>query len=105
MRIVDLTAELNLREVDELLALDDSEQTVDTAVGGILKDVRERGDAAVCDYTKRFDEFPLTPDLMRVSPRHIEVDQYSWEDGDFTCAGTEKFDHAGDGWSLGDGPL
>src|SRR6185369_7717970 len=73
MRIVDLTAELNLSEVDELLALDDTEQTVDTAVGGILKDVRERGDAAVCDYTKRFDEFPLTPDLLRVSPRDIET--------------------------------
>ena len=43
--------------------------------------------------------------LMRVSPRHIEVDQYSWEDGDFTCAGTEKFDHTGEGWTLGDGPL
>lgn len=43
--------------------------------------------------------------LMRISPRRIEVDQYAWRDGDFTCAGTEKFDHTGDGWTQGDGPL
>ena len=43
--------------------------------------------------------------LLRVSPQHIEVDQYSYEGGDFTCAGTEKFDHSGEGWTTGDGPL
>ena len=51
MRIVDLTAELDLREVDELLSGEDLEQSVETAVGEILKDVRERGDVAVCEYT------------------------------------------------------
>ena len=39
--------------------------------------------------------------LLRVSPRHIEVDQYAWEGGDFTRAAGEAFDHAGDGWSRG----
>jgi histidinol dehydrogenase len=73
VRIVDLTEELNLREVDALLALDDTEQSVEAAVSGILREVRERGDSAVCDYTKRFDEFALTPDLMRVSPQDINT--------------------------------
>src|SRR5207253_966321 len=72
MRIVDLTAGLNLPEVDKLLAPDDIEQSVEKAVSGILQDVRKRGDAAVCDYTKRFDEFNLTPDLMRVPDDHIQ---------------------------------
>ena len=47
------------------------EQSVDKAVQGILQDVRERKDKAVCDYTKRFDEFDLTPELMRVPEEHI----------------------------------
>ena len=44
MRVVDFTAELNLREVDRLLAVDDIEEAVEGAVGRILKDVRRRGD-------------------------------------------------------------
>lgn len=37
--------------------------------------------------------------LMRISPRHIEVDQYVWKDGDFVHATTEAFDHSGHGWA------
>ena len=66
MRIVDLTAKLSLSDVDALLAHGDVEQSVDKAVQEILKDVRQRKDLAVCEYTKRFDEFNLTPELMRV---------------------------------------
>lgn len=71
MRIVDLTGVFDLREVDALLASHDSEENVDSAVSGILQDVRRRGDEAVCEYTRRFDEFNLTPDLMRVPEDHI----------------------------------
>jgi histidinol dehydrogenase len=71
MRIVDLTAALNLREVDSLLTADEAEQTVDKAVQDILNDVRKRKDQAVCEYTRRFDEFDLSPELMRVPVEHI----------------------------------
>jgi histidinol dehydrogenase len=71
MRVVDLTAGLNLREVDALLASDDIEQTVEKTVRGIIDDVRQRGDEAVCEYTRRFDEFDVTPELMRVPEDHI----------------------------------
>jgi len=71
MRVVDLTAGLNLREIDALLASDDIEQTVENTVRGIIDDVRRRGDEAVCEYTRRFDEFDLTPKLMRVPEEHI----------------------------------
>jgi histidinol dehydrogenase len=71
MRVVDLTAGLNLREIDTLLASDDIEQAVEKTVRGIIDDVQRRGDAAVCEYTRRFDEFDLTPELMRVPEEHI----------------------------------
>jgi histidinol dehydrogenase len=71
MRVVDLTAGLNLPEVDDLLEPGDVEQTVEKSVSTILRDVRQRGDAAVCEYTKRFDEFNLTPESMRVPEERI----------------------------------
>ncbi len=42
-------------------------------VQGILADVRERGDAALCDYTERFDRLKLTADSLEVST--VEIDQ------------------------------
>jgi histidinol dehydrogenase len=71
MRIVDLTAALNLRHVDELLASGETEERIENAVRDIITDVRRRGDEALCEYTRRFDEFNLTPELMRVPEEHI----------------------------------
>jgi histidinol dehydrogenase len=73
MRVVDFTTELDLREVDDLLAAGDIEQTVDAAVNEILTNVRRRGDAAVCEYTRRFDAFDLSPELMRVPAKDIDA--------------------------------
>jgi len=71
MRIVDLSVELNLNEVDSLLAPDDFQQNIENTVNEIIEDVRRRGDEALCDYTKRFDEFDLTPGSMRVYEEEI----------------------------------
>ena len=71
MRIVDLTAQLDLREVDALLSANGGERSVDQAVRDILDSVRRGGDEAVCEYTRRFDEFNVTPELMRVPEDHI----------------------------------
>ena len=71
MRIVDLSVELNLNEVDSLLASDDFQQNIENTVNEIIEDVRRRGDEALCDYTKRFDEFDLTPGSMRVYEEEI----------------------------------
>jgi histidinol dehydrogenase len=79
MRIIDFSKILDLTEVDALLANDDIDNDVDKRVGAILRDVRERGDAAVCDYTRRFDEFNLTPELMRVPEQ--DINRYA-EDAD-----------------------
>ena len=46
-------------------------ETVDRAVAAIIDDVRSRGDAAVIDYTTRFDRQTLTPDRLRVSAAEV----------------------------------
>jgi histidinol dehydrogenase len=48
----------------------DTTERVDQAVSAIIADVRARGDAAVIDYTQRFDRHSLT---LRVSPSEIAV--------------------------------
>src|SRR5262245_41392590 len=72
MRVLDSSAGLNFEDVDAMLAAADVEESADKAVSDILKAIRERGDAAVCEYTKRFDAFDLTPDLMQVPAEQIE---------------------------------
>lgn len=44
---------------------------VNQAVAAILADVKARGDAAVIDYTARFDGFQPAPDTLRVSEAEI----------------------------------
>ena len=44
---------------------------VDAAVAGIIADVARRGDAAVIDYTRRFDGIDLAASGIALSPREI----------------------------------
>ena len=48
------------------------DEDVDRAVADILADVRARGDAAVLDYTKRFDRLALTTETMRISEEALD---------------------------------
>ena len=50
----------------------ESAADVDDAVAGIIDDVATRGDAALIDYTTRFDRVALTPETLRLSLREIE---------------------------------
>ena len=43
------------------------ESDLRASIGDILIDVRERGDAAVCDALAKFDKIDLTPDQLRVT--------------------------------------
>jgi histidinol dehydrogenase len=45
---------------------------VDVAVAAIIADIGARGDAALCDYTARFDRMALTPHRLRI--RKAEID-------------------------------
>jgi histidinol dehydrogenase len=54
-----------------LAAKRESDADVDDAVAAIIADVARRGDAALIDYTARFDRLTLTPEQIRVSPQQI----------------------------------
>src|SRR5277367_6641109 len=49
----------------------ETDADVDDAVAAILGDVNARGDAALVDYTARFDRVTLTPARLRLSPQEI----------------------------------
>ena len=43
------------------------------SIGNILIDVRERGDAAVCDALAKFDKIDVTPDQLRVTDEEFAM--------------------------------
>jgi histidinol dehydrogenase len=47
---------------------------VDDTVAAIIADVRARGDAALVDYTARFDRLELTPERLAFAPDEIEAE-------------------------------
>ncbi|MGM0584128.1 MAG: histidinol dehydrogenase [Pseudomonadota bacterium] len=61
------------RFADLLARKRESAPEVDETVAEILADVRARGDAALIDYTARFDRQDLAPDTLAVSPEEIEA--------------------------------
>ncbi len=48
-------------------------ETVDRAVTAIIADIRARGDAALLDYTARFDRMELTADRLRITSAEIDA--------------------------------
>jgi histidinol dehydrogenase len=48
-------------------------ETVDQAVASIIADVRARGDAALVDYTARFDRLTLPAERLRISAAEIDA--------------------------------
>jgi histidinol dehydrogenase len=49
----------------------ENDQDVNATVAAIIADVRARGDAAVLDYTRRFDRVELSPATMRIGAGEI----------------------------------
>jgi histidinol dehydrogenase len=54
-----------------LAAKRETDADVADAVAAIIDDVAKRGDAALIDYTARFDRVTLIPEQLRLSPREI----------------------------------
>ena len=59
------------RFAEMLSAKREDSADVNDVVAAIIKDVRQRGDAALCDLTRRFDRLDLTPDRLRLSADEI----------------------------------
>ena len=49
----------------------EAEANVDAVVAAILADLRQRGDRALIDYTRRFDKLELTPATLRIPDAEI----------------------------------
>jgi histidinol dehydrogenase len=71
MRIVDVRSGFDSSEIEKLITAEETQSSVDSAVTPILADVRARGDAALCDYSERFDNYKLTPDAIRLTAEEI----------------------------------
>ncbi len=65
-----------------LAAKREIQEEVDQVVAAILAEVRERGDAAVLDYTQRFDRLQLTPQELRITAQEVRT-------AEAACAETE----------------
>jgi histidinol dehydrogenase len=60
------------QEFTALLAMKrEVSEDVDQVAGAIIADVRARGDAALIEYTERFDKLSLTPQTLRVTDSEI----------------------------------
>src|SRR6185436_16373477 len=71
MRIVDVRKGFDAAEIEKLVRAEEVRSSVDSTVTEIMANVRQRGDEALCDYSQRFDDFPLTPDSIRLTPEEI----------------------------------
>jgi Histidinol dehydrogenase len=71
MKIVDVTTGIDPVQIDALVGGSGQEPRVESTVTAIIADIRERGDAALCDYSKKFDDFSLTAASMRVPAAEI----------------------------------
>ena len=71
MRIVDVRSGVDSAQIEKLVRAEETQRSVDSTVAEIVADVRRRGDAALCDYSQRFDSFPLTPDAIRLTAEEL----------------------------------
>ena len=62
------------RQFEKLLGVKrEVSEEVDTIVRDIIAETRLRGDAALIDYTAKFDQFELSSDQLRISEAEIEA--------------------------------
>ncbi|MCW3476344.1 histidinol dehydrogenase [Limobrevibacterium gyesilva] len=48
-------------------------ESVDAVVAAIIADIRARGDAALCEYTARFDRMEVAPASLRITAAEIDA--------------------------------
>ena len=83
MRIVELTNETKQDILKNLLKRSPSQYTeYEKTVSDILKDVRERGDDAVFELTKRFDKWDINGSNVKVTRQEIDA-AYDQVDAEF----------------------
>lgn len=71
MRLATTDRDFEARFLELLGQKREISEDVDATVRAILADVRARGDAALVDYTSRFDRLELSPDTLRITQDEI----------------------------------
>ncbi|MCR4938271.1 MAG: histidinol dehydrogenase [Lachnospiraceae bacterium] len=73
MKIIELN-EKNKKELEETLKKRSTSgfKDIEEKVEGIIKEVRERGDAALFDFSEKFDHFDLNKDNIRISEEEMD---------------------------------
>ena len=73
MRIVNLSKETKQGILDDLLKRSPNNYSqYEAAVNDIIENVKARRDAAIFEYTAKFDRFPLNADCIRVTREEID---------------------------------
>ncbi|MGN0307627.1 MAG: histidinol dehydrogenase [Lachnospiraceae bacterium] len=73
MRIVELTAQSRENILEELLKRSPNQYgEYEATVNEIIQQVRKEKDAAILDYTRRFDQWQPTSETLRVTPEEIQ---------------------------------
>ena len=73
VRLDSREADFSARFTDLLGSKREASEEVGTTVAKILDDVRRRGDAAVIEYTNRFDHLALTPETLAFTLDEIDA--------------------------------
>lgn len=83
MRIVKLTADTQQDLLDSLLKRSPNNYSeYEDVVAEIVNNVREKGDQAVFEYTKKFDKWDIDANTIRVTEKEID-EAFDVIDGDF----------------------
>ena len=83
MRTLNLNKETTDRILEDLLKRSPNNySSYEDSVNAIIRSVRERGDAAVFDYTRQFDGAVLTPETVEITEAEYE-EAYACADPDF----------------------
>ena len=83
MKIVRLTADTQKDLLDSLLKRSPNNYSeYEDIVAEIIKNVREQGNQAVFEYTKKFDKWDISVDTMRVTEAEID-EAFDMIDGEF----------------------
>ncbi len=80
IRLDQREADFESRFTELLAAKREVSEDVDATVRAILADVRTKGDAALLDYTARFDRLPLTAEKLRVGEAEFAAAALAVED-------------------------
>ena len=74
MKLLDTTSSEFETQFEALLdQARDTTAKVDGAVAEIIAGVRARGDAALCEYTAKFDRMELTPETIAISAAEVDA--------------------------------